>query len=223
MRRLPACPVPLISAALLGLLALATPLAFAQVTPVATAAKPAQTASAPAQTSIHKKWSELTPEQKTALQPLEAQWPSVGAERQKKWLEVSKNYATMTPAQQQALHERMSEWVKLSPNERAQARLNFAQTREATKTLTPEEKKAKWEAYQALSDEEKRKLAKSQPVPKGAALPTLPVSQQRLTTLPSTATQTTATGQRAPRIASSPEQLNTNTLLPKVKDPAPKQ
>ena len=48
----------------------------------------------------------------------------------------------------------MTEWVALSPNQRSEARLNFAEARK----LPPEEKKAKWQAYQALSAEERQKL-----------------------------------------------------------------
>ena len=63
----------------------------------------------------------------------------------------------MSGAEQDKLHSRMSEWAALSPQQRTQARLNFGET----KRLSPDDKKAKWEAYQALPAEEKRKLAAS--------------------------------------------------------------
>lgn len=171
-----------------------------------------------------KKWSELTPTEQAALAPLESQWSSIGSSRQKKWLEISKNFAAMPPAQQQALHSRMNDWVKLSPSERIQARLNYAQTREATKTLTPEEKKAKWEAYQALSTDEKRKLADTKPPTKSTAFATTPVPHQRLTTLPVGATSTSSShGGHGPKIATGPDQVHSNTLLPQPKDASPKQ
>ena len=50
----------------------------------------------------------------------------------------------------------MTEWAALSPQQRAQARLNFAEI----KRLPADERKAKWEAYQALQPEEKRKLGR---------------------------------------------------------------
>ena len=66
------------------------------------------------------------------------------------------------------LHSRMSDWVSLSPQQRNLARLNFNKLQ----SLPKEDKKAKWEAYQALSQEEKRLLsaasmppAKMQPQP----------------------------------------------------------
>lgn len=83
------------------------------------------------------------------------------------------------------MHGRMSEWVALSPQQRAEARLNFAKTRELSKQLTPEEKKAKWQAYQALSPEEKQKLAaKASSKPAGAATAVKPVARQKLAVIP---------------------------------------
>ena len=50
---------------------------------------------------------------------------------------------------------------------------------------SPEEKKAKWEAYQALSPEEKRKLADSATrKPPTTAAAVKPVNPQKLATLP---------------------------------------
>lgn len=81
---------------------------------------------------------------------------------------------------------RMKEWVALSPQQRAQARLNFATTKELSKELSAEEKQAKWQAYQSLSEEEKKKLAaKAPPKPVGAALVPKPVAPQKLATVPS--------------------------------------
>ena len=100
-------------------------------------------------------WTELTPPQRQALQPLAAQWTTISEAQKRKWLALSQNYPKLPAAEQAKLHSRMTEWVALSPQDRSAARLNFA----ATQQLTPDDKKAKWEAYQALSDEEKRKLA----------------------------------------------------------------
>ena len=99
----------------------------------------------------------------------------------------------------------MREWAALSPLQRSQARLNFAQT----KQLSPDEKMAKWEAYQALNDEEKQKLPSSRlPSPKGAALAVKPISAAKLTMPP-----TKKEGQSSsPRIDTG--QLNPFTLLP---------
>jgi len=79
----------------------------------------------------------------------------------------------------------MNEWVTLSPEQRAQARLNFAKTTELSRELSPEEKQAKWQAYQALGAEEKARLAaKAAPKPAGAATAVRPVAPQKLAVLP---------------------------------------
>lgn len=140
-------------------------------------------ASAPARVTVSKpSWAELTPMQQKALQPLSSSWNTTISEPQKrKWLEISKNYPSLSPEEQATMHSRMNEWVTLSPQQRAQARLNFAKTKELSKQLTPEEKKATWETYQALSPEEKQKLAaKANPKPAGAATAVKPVAPQKL-------------------------------------------
>lgn len=130
-------------------------------------------------------WVELTPEQQQALSPLAADWNGISAPQKRKWLEVSKNYRTLTPAEKAKLNSRMREWVALSPQQRAQARLNFGKTKELSRQLTPEEKNEKWNAYQALSPEEKQKLAaKASPKPSGAATAIKPVPPQKLAALP---------------------------------------
>ncbi|WP_426144776.1 DUF3106 domain-containing protein [Polaromonas sp. DSR2-3-2] len=131
-------------------------------------------------------WSELTPSQQQTLAPLASSWNTSMSEPQKrKWLEISKNYGALSPQAQATLNSRMNEWVALSPQQRAQARLNFGKTLELSRQLTPEEKKAKWEAYQALSPEEKQKLAATaSPRPSGAATAVKPVAPQKLATVP---------------------------------------
>ena len=80
---------------------------------------------------------------------------------------------------------RMTEWVAMSPQQRAAARLNFAKTKELSTELTPDEKKAKWETYQALSPEQKKDLADSAvQKPAGAATAVKPVAPQKLAVVP---------------------------------------
>ena len=63
---------------------------------------------------------------------------------------MSNNFDNLSTKEQAILHERMAEWASLSPQQRAQARLNFNQT----KTLDADAKKTQWETYQALSPDE---------------------------------------------------------------------
>lgn len=165
-----------------------SPSGFSQTIKSTGPAGAAATATAKAATP-GPSWSELTPLQQQALAPLASSWNTSMSEAQKrKWLEISKNYTALSPEGQATLNSRMNDWVSLSPQQRAQARLNFGKTKELSKQLTPEEKKAQWEAYQALSPEEKQKLAaKASPKPTGAATAVKPVAPQKLATLPAQA------------------------------------
>ncbi|MES2399355.1 MAG: DUF3106 domain-containing protein [Pseudomonadota bacterium] len=130
-------------------------------------------------------WTELTSLQQQTLKPLAASWNTLSEAQKRKWLEISKNYHSLPPEGQTTMHSRMNEWVALSPQQRAEARLNFAKTKELSKQLTPEEKKAKWQTYQALSPEEKQKLAAKATIrPVGAATAVKPVSPQKLAAVP---------------------------------------
>ena len=130
-------------------------------------------------------WAELTVQQQTALRPLSPGWDTINEAQKRKWLEISKGYPSLTPEGQSIMHSRMTEWVGLSAQQRAQARLNFAKSKELSDQLTPQEKQAKWQTYQALSVEEKQKLAaKASPKPIGAATAVKPVSPQKLAVIP---------------------------------------
>ena len=147
------------------------------------AAKPVVSASAPAQplATNNAAWNRLTPMQQQALEPLAASWSNISEQQRRKWLAISKNYPSLPPAEQLVMHGRMVEWTALTPVQRAEARLNFAKTNELSKQLTPAEKLAKWQAYQALSTSEKESLAsKAGPKPIGAALAVRPVATQKL-------------------------------------------
>lgn len=158
--------------------------------PVPAARKHVAAATTPAKPVVSRPvWAELTVQQQQALRPLSSDWDTISEAQKRKWLEISRSYPSLTPEEQNTLHSRMIGWVGLSAQQRAQARLNFARTKELSKQLTPEERKAKWQTYQALSAEEKRILAaKARPKPTGAATAVRPVAPQKLaviTPLPS--------------------------------------
>lgn len=102
-------------------------------------------------------WSELTPAQRTALAPLEHQWGSIDAVRKEKWIGIAGRFPTMPADQRKRIQARMTEWAKLTPSERGQARLRYQELRK----LTPQERQARWEAYQALPADRRRELAAS--------------------------------------------------------------
>jgi hypothetical protein len=151
------------------------------------------------------RWAELSPSQQKALLPLEKLWPTLEVNRKRKWLAIAHHFDELSESSQALAQERMREWAALSPLERTQARLNFAKMQQ----LTSDEKLAKWEAYQALSDEDKQKIPGSgQTFTKGAAVSMKPVGANKLTSTPVKKEGQATT----PRIDTG--QLNPFTLLP---------
>lgn len=130
--------------------------------------------------------------------------------QKRKWIAISANYPALDPIEQTKLHNRMTEWVSLTYQQRAQARLNFAKS----KQLSPSEKTASWQAYQALSAEEKQKLVNlAAPKLAGAAIAAKPVPVQKLTAIP-------AIHPSLPQTVKPGTQNNTvqpHTLLPQAK------
>lgn len=130
--------------------------------------------------STRPTWRELNPAQQQALSPLATHWDRLSEERKRKWLVISKNFSSLSPAEQVKLHRRMSEWVTLSQQQRNQARQNFSEI----KKLSPEQKASEWEAYQALSADEKRKLATQAPSQPPSLAVGKPGAQPKLTSVP---------------------------------------
>jgi hypothetical protein len=121
----------------------------------------AQAASVP---QAQLAWTQLTPMQKAALAPLEAEWPHFGADGKRKWLNIASRYSAMSPEQRITLHHRMVEWVHMSPQQRRQARENFI----ATSKAPLDSRKQAWERYQKLPEAEKRELAREAKRPPNA-------------------------------------------------------
>ena len=158
-------------------------------TPLATPAPVPKTAASvakPVATVVSKpSWAELNAMQQQSLKPLATSWNGISEAQKRKWLELSKNYPNLPATDQAVMHSRMNEWVAMSPQQRAAARLNFAKTKELSKELTRDEKRAKWQTYQALSPEEKARLAaRATPKPTGAATAVKPVEPQKLAVTP---------------------------------------
>lgn len=196
----------------------ATPLLAPTSVKLPTLGTPAKTSSAQ-KISSKPAWQDLTPAQQLSLKPLAANWSTLGEARKRKWIAIAANYSALAPTEQAKLHSRMTEWASLSQQQRTQARLNFAQS----KQLSPTQKTATWQAYQALSPEEKQKLAISAPPkPAGAAAATKPVPHQKLATIP----VIRQTPMQTSKIAAATHAVNRNTLLPHSQplvEPAPTQ
>jgi hypothetical protein len=97
----------------------------------------------------------LTARQQAELVTLKATWPSIEASQKQKWLEVTARMPQMTADEQARIKQRMSDWVALTPLERGQARIQFQEAQR----LAPGGRQEQWEAYQALSPEQRRALA----------------------------------------------------------------
>lgn len=164
-------------------------------------------------------WRSLTSEQQAALQPLGKLWPSMGADQQRKWVALTHNFNRLSPQERATLQSRMTEWARLTPAQRQQARLNFGELRQ----LPADERRAKWEEYQALPIEERERLARDRPKPPTGAAPALkPAAPDRLlrpTQPPAPFTTPVAPG---PVDGATPAPgVHRHTLLPQPPAPAP--
>jgi len=200
-RKIPKLPVAI--AALFALLI--STMTFAQGPAAASAATPAPSTPAPSTptpSKVAKKpdskptWNELTPAQQHALAPLAGEWNKMEFNRKEKWLVIGNKFATMTPAEQDRMQERMRDWIKLTPAQRRSVRESYTRARK----LDADKKSAQWKEYQQLSEEQKKKLSQAKLPKHVAALP---------------ATQNKA----APTIQLPPEALE-QTLAPATATPA---
>ena len=187
-------PAIVLALALLGMLAVGAWLAAAQLAGapgttitapefqrLASAPEAVPGAVQPAPQGEGPGWETLGTPQKLALYPLAERWAFLSATQKRRWLALAQPFHTLPEAEQTRLHERMTAWASLSAQQRNQARINFA----ATQRLRPENKLSQWDAYQALSEEEKRKLAaRAKSKPQGAATSIQPVAPSKLAKVP---------------------------------------
>jgi hypothetical protein len=190
-------------------------------------------------------WQALTAQQRATLAPLQNDWASIDGPRKAKWLDIAARYPKLPPSEQQRLQARMTEWSRMTPSERARARLNYQEV----KQLPNQERQDRWQAYQALPDDQRKALASrgkggaaskapqpgAKPPPQFGAKrnivpnpslsggPTRPVAPTVVQSSPG-ATTTLVTRQPTPpahqqagmpKIAATPGFVDRNTLLPK--------
>jgi hypothetical protein len=160
--------------------------------------------SPPAPTSVA--WQSLNKRQKLALAPLGGQWHELTSQQRQKWLTLSNNFFQLSDEEQLTLHGRMREWAALSPRQRSQARFHF----NTTQSLSAEDKRTQWEAYQALSEQEKNKLSSGPKPPVKSAARSFAPPSTRLVSPPLLPVNTTRAIQR---VAPS-KPIHPKTLLP---------
>ena len=118
---------------------------------------PVQPPQGAAKVQTSGQWKQLKAHEKKALAPLAAQWGELTETQRSKWLAIAQHFDELSATDQQVMQTRMTKWVALNPVQRNQARLNF--NTNTVQSLSKDEKKSRWDEYQTLSDEQKRKLS----------------------------------------------------------------
>jgi len=134
----------------LVMVVLVSAVAWATPTSATLRAVPART---PSEEGI--RWTKLKPSQREALKPLQQDWATIDAARKQKWLQVADRMPNMPPDERARVQARMTEWARMTPQQRGEARLRYEESRQ----LPAEDRRSRWDAYQALSPDEKRELA----------------------------------------------------------------
>lgn len=154
-------------------------------------------------------WHQLPPQERLALAPLAAHWADISEGQRSKWRAIAKNFDQLSAAEQQVMQTRMKEWAALSPVQRNQARLNF----NTVQSVSKDQKKTRWDEYQSLSEEEKRKLSAAAPATAKTTAPSpKPMAADRLVQPTVRTVPAAALPPRAP--------IDKNTLLPVHTPPA---
>jgi hypothetical protein len=161
---------------------------------------------APAQKAPEKPlWNTLTRPQQIALEPLAGEWDRMEGVRKQKWLEIANRYSSMKPDEQVRVHERMRDWLKMTPDERRLVRENYTRT----KKIDPGQKSEEWEKYQQLPEEQKKKLAADAAIARG---------KKQVANLPSAAQSSVKTVEplkrTPPPVAACPAGTVKNTAAP---------
>ncbi len=149
-------------------------------------------------------WETLTTPQKLALYPLAERWSHISETQKHRWLTLATSFPTLSPEEQTKFLNRITDWANLSAQQRNQARLNYA----VTNRLARDDKRAQWEAYQALTDSERRALAaRAAPKPTGAATALRPIPRRKLAQVPA-AIEANPNRPNAPKIPPVNEHVN---------------
>src|SRR5450830_562377 len=202
--------LPVAIVALLACIAAATALAQAPAPVLAPAPAATTKPSTPQPTpsKVARKpdskptWTELNPAQQHALAPLAGEWNKMPVNSKEKWLVIGNKFASMNPAEQERLQERMRDWVKLTPVQRRSVRESYTRA----KKLDAEKKSAQWKEYQQLSEEQKKKLSQAKLPKHVAALPATQSKAAPTIQLPQEALEQT--------LAPQPAAVNTPAIAP---------
>ena len=96
-------------------------------------------------------WTALSATQRDALAPLEQVWPTLNESVRRRWLVIASSFASKPRETQDRMHAKMAQWSKLSPSQRAEARLRYLQAAK----LDAKAKRERWEAYNKIQPEQR--------------------------------------------------------------------
>ena len=92
--------------------------AYAQPKPAPAAGSAVSRPSTTPKPGAGPTWSELEPSEQIALRPLQNDWASIDELGKRKWRRIAERYPEMSATDQERLQNRMTEWAKLTPQER---------------------------------------------------------------------------------------------------------
>jgi hypothetical protein len=75
-------------------------------------------------------WAELSIPERTALTPIAYDWDHLPAQQRLNLLKVAKEFAKLTPNQQQIFYTRLQPWTRMTQAQRDAARDNFKKLKE---------------------------------------------------------------------------------------------
>lgn len=78
-------------------------------------------------------WAELSIPERTALTPIAYDWDHLPAQQRLKLLKVAKEFARLSPTQQQIFYSRLQPWTRMTQAQRDAARDNFKKLQELPK------------------------------------------------------------------------------------------
>lgn len=101
-------------------------------------------------------WVKLSAIEQRTLDPLKSTWSTLTTEQQDKWRLVVDRSRAKPRHVQLRLAARIAEWARLTPEQRASARLNFLQL---ARHYNPRQRKHQWLAFQKAKPVEGRAIA----------------------------------------------------------------
>lgn len=103
-----------------------------------------------------RSWARLPLPHQQLLAPLRATWASMSTDRRHKWLLIADRLSAMSPQLQRRAHNRVEQWARLTPGQRARARVTFLQ---AILRFPPKQRVRLWETYREAGPSERPQTA----------------------------------------------------------------